>query len=226
MAKRWRLGQRGRWLAGLGLLLGTLAGCCSDCGKGPWLFGNLRGGCAACGDKNGLFKDKCAEIPLGAIPPPAGTHLAEIKNAQKALAEADDFVIYEHEWLYGGTVPGPYGRYHLGQIAKRLADVPFPVLIQVNPDENLNQVRRAAVVAFLVNNGYADADTRVVVGFPAAEGLFGDEAARDFERGYSGGYGAFGVGYNPYVGSRLGLGGFGGGLGGFGGGLGGGFFRR
>ena len=48
---------------------------------------------------------------------------------QAELAEADDFVIYEHEWLYdpaalcGSIRPGPYGSYHLTQIAKRLPDV-------------------------------------------------------------------------------------------------------
>jgi hypothetical protein len=179
----------------------------------------------------------CKDIPKGAIPPCNGTHAQEIFRTQAEIAEADDFVIYEHEWLYDpltgcGTIkPGPYGTYHMNQIVKRLPDVPFPVLIQVNPlDEKLNEARRMVVVTILKANGICDAETRVILGFPEAEGLFGEEAACIFRKGYScrgittpygyggyGGYGSYG-GYGGYgaYGSFGGLSGYGS-IGGFGG---------
>ena len=188
-------------------------------------------GCVGWGERRG-----CEDIPPGAIPPCNGTHAQEIFRKQAEIAEADDFVIYEHEWLYdpltgcGTNKPGPYGTYHLNKIVKRLPDVPFPVLIQVNPvDDRLNEARRVAVVVFLKANGILDADTRVILGFPEAEGLFGEEAAGIFRQGYmtrwlqtnpyGGAYGGY-SGYGGY-GAFGGIGGIGGlgsfGVGGYGG---------
>jgi hypothetical protein len=142
-----------RWLPRLGLFLPVLlAGC-----------GSL---------------DHCPNIPPGAIPPPTGTHSRRLQDLQANKAEADDFVIYKHEWHMGGNQPGPYGRYHLHLIAQRLPTVPFPVMIQADTSGALNQERRALVVQFLMQAGIADAEQRVVIGFPEAEGLYGEEGER------------------------------------------------
>lgn len=144
---------RFRWLPRVGLFLpAMLAGC-----------GSL---------------DHCPNIPPGAIPPPNGTHTRRLQDQQAAKAEADDFVIYKHEWHMGGNQPGPYGRYHLHLIAQRLSSVPFPVMIQADSSSTLNQERRALVVQFLQQAGLADAEQRVVLGFPEAEGLYGEEGER------------------------------------------------
>jgi hypothetical protein len=183
-------------------------------------------------------RNNCEDIPKGAIPPCTGTHVREIMKTQAELAEADDFVIYEHEWLYdpvalcGSIRPGPYGSYHLTQIAKRLPTAPFPVLIQVNPDDRLNEGRRVVVVQYLKANGIEDAETRVIIGFPQAEPLYGEEAVGTFRQGYiypwvngaRGGYGGYGGGAGGYGGIGGGVGGYGGiggGTGGILGGLGG-----
>ena len=195
----------------------------------------LRFGVLAWAVLPGCVTDKvccnCNDIPCGAIPVCTGTHTRDIFLKQAELAEADDFVIYEAEWLYdpvttcGTARPGPYGSYHLGQIVKRLPEVPFPVLIQVNVDAKLNEARRLVVVSFLQSNGILDADTRVLVGFPQAEGLFGDEASGIFRQGYQGRwlqgnpYGAAGTYGGAYGGGSFGNGGYGtlGGLGSIGG---------
>jgi hypothetical protein len=180
-----------RWCAGVGLLVASvLPGCYERCG-----------GC--CGLGGGLTK---ADIPRGAIP------VLTVHDYQENLAEQDDFVIYEHEWLLGGTKPGPYGRYHLAQILKRLPEVPFPVLIQAHPDDALNEARRLMVSQFLQTNGILDADTRVIIGFPEPGGLYGSEAVAIYRLGFDPRYGYWGAsgGYGSYGASAA----FGGGYGG------------
>jgi hypothetical protein len=135
-------------------------------------------------------------------------------------AEADDFVIYKHEWYMGGKELGPYGRYHIQLIARRIPSVPFPVMIQVTEDASLNEARRKAVVRMLQDAGVADAEQRVVLGYPEAEGLYGEEAEQAFQRMIQLNQSPFGLGNlgplgnNRFLGNRnffrggLGLGGF------------------
>lgn len=193
-----------------------------------WLvLPTLLAGCAS-GDKPCAL-DKCPSIPPGFMPQPNGTYVRRIQDAQSMKAEADDFVIYKHEWYLGGTELGPYGRYHLQLIAHRLPMVPFPVVIQTTVDAKLNELRRAEIVKALTAAGLVDVEQRVIVGFPEAEGLYGDEAESIYGQmlqgagnpygrngaygsGYGGGYGSYGS--NFFGGGRslfrggLGLGNF------------------
>jgi hypothetical protein len=174
-----------------------------------------------------LGLDNCSAIPAGAIPVPNGTYVHAWQEAQANKAEADDFVFYRQEWCMGGHELGPFGRYHLHQVIKRLPDVPFPVVVQPALDHHLNESRRQLLVECLAMNGVPDADRRVIVAFPDAEGLNGEEAPivyRQMIRG-TGGFGG-----NTGIGGSVGgiSGGFGGGIaggmggfGGIGGGLGG-----
>lgn len=190
-------------LAGLGLLLsGFLTGCCSH----P----NLR-------------VDNCSDIPQGAIPAPNGYFVRKWQSQQITKAEADDFTIYLHEWYKGGTEPGPYGRYHLDNICKRLPSVPFPVVIQPGESDEINAQRRSLVVARLLNSGIADADQRVILARPIPGGTYGDEAERIYNQMIQNQ--GTNSGFNSPFGFGGGAGGFGGGFGGFGG-FGGGFGGR
>jgi hypothetical protein len=182
---------------------------------------------AGCIGRQGRFAlDNCSRIPPGAIPAPNGTWTQAWQHAQASKAEADDFVVYKHEWFLGGDQLGPYGQYHIDQMAKRLPQVPFPVLIQAEPDPQLNEVRRQVVVQALAMAGIPDADARVVIGFPQPGGLWGDEVSIIYLQMIQG---AGGFGGNTGIGGSV-SGGFGGGFtggfGGFGGsftGVGGGF---
>jgi hypothetical protein len=198
-------------LRGLLLSASVLAGCASPCFAGK--RDNIPGG--------SWFPhiDKCATIPKGAIPQPYGWFLHKWQNAMAAKAEADDFVIYKHEWFKGGTELGPYGIYHIQQILKRLPGVPFPVMLQVETqDPARNEIRRAAIIGYLAQVGVPHPETRVVLGYPEAEGLYGDEATRIYRRlisfqnpfgmGMGGGFGGFG-GLNTVPGGGT-YGGFGG----------------
>lgn len=130
---------------------------------------------------NEMDVDRFADIPSGAIPEPAHTTVRRHFEMQAAKAEADDFVFYRHEFYMDGKELGPYGQYHLKLVASRLSTVPFPVLIQAVPDPKLNEQRRATVVAALKRAGLDEIEPRVIVGFPEAEGMGGEEAERLYQ---------------------------------------------
>jgi hypothetical protein len=148
-----------------------------------WLLGaSLAGpGTLLAGDKccggHWLCVDNCATIPPGALPAPPGTYVNRFINIQDTLAETDDFVIYKHMWLKGGTTLGPLGRYQLDQIAKRLPGVPFPVVVATSKNDELDETRREYIVSLLAMRGLTD-PTRVIVAYPVAEAMYGDEAER------------------------------------------------
>jgi hypothetical protein len=154
----------------------------------------------------------CPRFPPGAIPRPAGAYLRQWQAVQVAKANLDDFVLYGNEWYNGGSYPGPAGRRHLMQIAKRLASGPFPVVIEPDLLPEKDEARRKFVVGYLAQYGFRDAHLRVVVDFPIAEGLNGDEASRAYLRMISGGQGGGGLGAGGLGGATLGVppsGGFG-----------------
>jgi uncharacterized membrane protein YgcG len=170
--------------------------------------------------------DRCATIVPGSLPAPNGSFVRQFQLVQTNKAEMDDFVIYAHEWYMSGKDLGPYGEYHVVQIAQRMPFVPYPVLIEVSLSAELNECRRRLVIERLASFGVTDAANRVVLGRPEAEGLNGPESFRVyqgllFNTGQGGG-GGNGFGGNNF-GGGFGGGGLGGGFGGggFGGGLGG-----
>ena len=226
--KRPKTTARGVWgvLARSGLILPGLFFSSGPLNAGDWWW-NI---------------DNCATIPKGAITPPYGTHLNRMMAGQHARAELEKFVIYKHEWYLGGTVPGPAGRRHLNAIFQNLACAPGPVVIEViEPEERevdspeaafkLNEERRRKVVEYLAVRGDINADQRVILGYPTAEGLYGVPAQIIGTRyifsqagfgGAGGGGGGGGGGAVGGLGGGLGGGGMGGG--GMGGGGVGGFF--
>jgi hypothetical protein len=164
----------------------------------------------------------------GTLPEPNGTYVRRFQQIQANLAEQDDFVVYLHEWR--DTQLGPYGEYHLHQMAQRLQepDLRNPVVVQVSVDPALNENRRRIIADRLADAGVPNAHARVVLGYPEAEGQDSVLAPR-IVAGANGLIGAYGgVGY----GTAGGIGGFMGGLsntggiGAFGGGglTGGGYF--
>lgn len=197
-----------------------------------WAFG-----CALHSDHQpGSHKlDYGAVIPPGALPDPPGAHVRRFQEAQRNNAIAVEYSIFLHEWENGGRELGPYGEHHLRSIIQRLPTVPYPVLVQPTHDPEINQFRRNVIVAKMLEAGVLDANQRVIIRNPEAEGLFGDEAPRVYYRlligtfgtglgGGLGGGGGFGGGFGGGLGGGTYFPGtYGGGFGGFGGGYGGGF---
>jgi hypothetical protein len=157
---RWRL-----WIRPGLVLPAILAGCL----------------CRPAGREGGLV-DKCATIPQGAIPQPIGTHTNQLLNRQVDKAEQDQFVIYLYEWQ--GDTPnfGPFGQIHIERMAARLPQVAHRVIIEPDCDDKINESRRLTVISYLEQHGVADVVPRVQIGYPPAEGLYGEEAPRIFRQ--------------------------------------------
>ena len=169
-----------------------------------------------------LGVDRCADIPPGAIPQPIGTYNCQWQQSQAQRAEQDYFVLYDYEWRAGADQLGPFGARHLDELSKRLESEPFVIVIAKTDNEQLNEQRRGVVIEVLRQRGVADASSRVTIGYPEAEGLYGFEARRvgaGFTGQGAGGGGTLGQGGGGNIG-----GGAGGGIGGGGFGGGGGYF--
>jgi hypothetical protein len=164
----------------------VVVGCQHSCSSG-----NCQGAGA------NLHVDNCSDIPQGAIPLPIGTYTHALFDRQAVKAEADDFVVYYNEWVDNQAILGPYGREHLAQMIARLPSVPFPVIVQPEPERfMLNGLRQQNMIEALTLAGIPDAARRVFVGRGAAEGLFGEEAERIYPSlvNGSGGFGGGGAG--------------------------------
>jgi hypothetical protein len=173
--------------------------------------------------------DPCATITPGAIPAPPGSAVQAWEGRMAQKGAADRFVVYLHEWYMGGQALGPYGSSHLMRMGPALLSQPVVVVVEAEPSPEVNENRRLQIVHLLQSIGIADAEHRVVVALPTAEGMAALEAAQIYTRGHAlnGGAGQAGgaTGYgNPLTPTQGGLTpAFGGFMGGFRGGLGGGY---
>ena len=154
----------------------------------------------------------CHDIIPGAIPQPNGTYDCQWIHAEKARAEQDKFVIYNYEWATDASELTSSGHEHIGQIARALCQVPFPVVIEPSCDHHMDELRRAAVLDALARCGNSVTPDRVICGRGEAEGLYGLEApgvARRMFSSQGGGQGAGGgsLGVSSTLGGTQGGGG-------------------
>jgi hypothetical protein len=205
----------------LSLAVTTIAGCQTGMGYtngGAWESPATCKNSTGCKNRRTpLGGANCDDIAAGAIPRPAGTYTCQWQSAQIARATQGKMVVFENEWYLGGQELGPEGQKHIARIAKLISANEYPVVVEPHFDtqrnafdESLNEARRLAVVDRLTRVGVPNPESRVIVGLPEAEGLYGPEAQRYGNMRMMGGF------------NLLGGGGLGGGLGGGGGGLGGG----
>lgn len=117
----------------------------------------------------------CWDIPVGAVPERLGTHACRWQNAHAMRGEQDSFVIYEYEWHLDEARLAPFGERHILEIARNLDHLPFPIVIEASENRSLDEARRLALVQALASITEIGFD-RVVIGYPAAEGLNGQEA--------------------------------------------------
>jgi hypothetical protein len=172
---------------------------CPSCGVGG------PGGGSGFGRPCPWYIDNCAQIPRRAQPAPSGTYTNRWAFLQEQKAELDDFVIYQNQWFRGGTELGPMGRYYLDMIANRMARHPMPIVIETSRDDRLDEARREVLITLLERRGLRD-PSRVIVAFPIAEGLLGEEAPRIasyYLLGSGGGSGGLG-GFGGFGGTTLG----------------------
>lgn len=171
----------------------------------------------------GCIRDKLSiPAPLPEPPLPLGSAVRPMMDLQEMHGEANDFIVYEHEWVPGTSRLNPAGEAHLRQIAARSGQVPFPVLVEnasqetasliegCPPCEKLDEDRRNVVIAALTLMGVPGASQRVVVSPALSAGLTSAEAERAYggamlnngsmnngfggNAGFGGGMGAGGMG--------------------------------
>jgi hypothetical protein len=162
------------------------------------------------------------------VPAPIGTYTRNAFQEETDLAKAERMVIYQEEWVRGAPKVKDCAMSHLDKVADWLATarkpyVSFPVRVEPTGDPNLDRTRRLTVVNYLVERGVGDAEQRVVLASPYAEGLQGDIIERIYHSGARLGTGAPSLFGTTGGATNVGPGGFfGGGFGGSGG-FGGGF---
>lgn len=164
---------------------------------------------------------------------PLGTISDSVWFAQEHRGEASEFVMYGHQFGLRSERLTLDGEDHIKQIANRLSNgSDSPVVVErsmngisfgrfkypVNPDPELDNLRRGVVVAALVELGIADAEELVVVAPAFATPANGQEAESAFYRTLGGGFSgnSFGGGFGGFGGGGIvGGGGSGGAGGGF-----------
>jgi hypothetical protein len=195
----------------------SLQGIINRLARNGWIALALASGCCwhhCGGGRFGAARHAGTDTPLG-------TAVNAWYEEQANRAEANDFTIYLNEWYMGGLDLGPMGLHHLADIARRAPEVPFPVVIEPHLDAALNEQRRQHIVNALQQQGIGDADARVIVAYPQAEGLYAEEGTRLFYQMFMNRNAASRGGWNGWGGAGWGNGwdgGWGGGAGGWGGG--------
>ena len=160
------------------LTLAALAGC---------HHGGYRDDCDAGGHGGpGGRRGKYANLPQVDRPFPIGQVTDSFWETQQTNAEAADFIFYDHEFRGNTAELAPGAKKHLEQVALRLENVPFPVVIEESPHDarpDLDQSRRRTIVEQLARIGVVNAEERVVVANAFPEGYTAQEA----ESAYYGG---------------------------------------
>ena len=171
---------------------------------------------------NPFHVDRCASIPKGAIPAPAGSHVAEWQRAQVESASADLGVFYQNEFLNKSGELSPSGHGHVAKMIQRSLVGRVPVVVEASNNAPQDEARLASLQQAFANAGIALGPDQIFVAKPAAHGLEGFRAQQIVRS--SMGNGGAGGGGGGQGGGGMGGGGLGGGGGavGGGGGFGGG----
>ncbi|MCC9643195.1 hypothetical protein LOC71_13000 [Rhodopirellula sp. JC740] len=165
-----------------------------------------------CAGRHGIFgTDKCADVPAGAIPEPAGTKVCEWQTEQVQNAIADQTVYYQADFVGGTAELSPVAMERLARNSgSGLLAIQHHV-IEPSGDTDLDAFRVHAVTETLLQAGVPQPVVQVAV--PAALGLRGPQAER-----VAGGFGTIrnsSAGTGAPISRPSGLGGVG--VGGFGG---------
>lgn len=122
----------------------------------------------------------CAHDPMcddGCWDGPSSLGLGKINRAHydvmQTNGEAADFVISENEFFDGAAEPNSAGQQHIIEIAARMAQTPFPIIVEPSRSGNgaLDGERRELVVRVLTHLGNQDAAQRTMVMRPYSDGV-------------------------------------------------------
>jgi hypothetical protein len=114
--------------------------------------------------------------------PPLGYFLHQNFRTEVANADAAFMVLYQYDFVDGGTALNVHGQDKLARIAALLPRNFAPVVIERLPcAPGLAEARRLAVLDELAHGPFPVPPERVVVGPPIAGGLNGVDAAHVYE---------------------------------------------
>ncbi|WP_236623824.1 hypothetical protein [Rhodopirellula baltica] len=131
-------------------------------------------GCTSRGGILGV--DRCADIPAGAIPEPAGSKVCNWQTAQVTGAVADQTVLYNADFIGTSAELSPGATERMARNANSGLAVTQPSLIEPSGNHELDAARVNAVVGQLASFGITSPVVEVAT--PAALGLRGPQAER------------------------------------------------
>ena len=161
---------------------------------------------SGCASRGGIFGvDRCADIPAGAIPEPAGAKVCDWQTAQVANAEADQTVFYKCDFVGNSAKIAPESLNRIARSAGSGLATNQPSIIEPSGDETLDAARVTAVSLQLASYGITD--PVVTVAIPAALGMQGIRAERIADGLGNFGNGSSGNGRGGYQSMGMGMGG-------------------
>lgn len=129
-----------------------------------------------------VLQDQLIGYPSEFVEPPVGFYVHEYANVMRAKADPHRFTLYRSDFLDGSDRLSPSGASRFNLMATRLASWPGPVLIEWSPDRpGLAEARKNSVLAYMQQAGVAVIPERVVIGPSPYPGLFGTDAAQNYE---------------------------------------------
>ena len=132
----------------------------------------LVSGCTSCRGIPGI--DCCADVPLGAIPEPAGTKVCNWQSVQVANAYADQSVLYRSDFIGDSSELSPAAIKRMSRLAHDGSASHLPWVIEPSENAALDQARLHSAIAQLAELCASPVD--VSIGIPAALGLSGPQA--------------------------------------------------
>jgi len=154
---------------------------------------------SGCASRGGIFGvDRCADIPAGAIPEPAGVKVCNWQTAEVSGAEADQTVFYKCDFIGNSAKIAPEAINRIARTATSGLAQSQPSIIEPSGDDALDAARVTAVSLQLASYGISQPD--VAVAIPAALGMqgiraeqiadglgnFGNNGGRNGGQGYRG----------------------------------------
>ncbi len=163
----------------------------------------------------GIFNvDRCADVPCGAIPAKAGSHLCEWQQVQVRNATNDLGVFYQADFVGTSTMLSPAAEQQVARLVQQGAVGKIPIVVEPSSDARRDTDRVYRLASAFSAAGAPMSIDQIQVAHPAALGLEGFRAqqvarttARSGSRG--GGQGGGGGTGGGGLGGGSGMGGVG-----------------
>ncbi|MFO0907788.1 MAG: hypothetical protein U0794_05405 [Isosphaeraceae bacterium] len=128
-----------------------------------------------------VLQDNMIGYPDEFAEPPLGAYVNEYRTVMRAKADPHRFTLYRSDFLEGTNRLSPSGASRFNIMATRLPSWPGPVTVEWSPDQpGLAESRKQTVLALLQRSGLPVIPERVVIGPSPYPGLFGTEAANNY----------------------------------------------